>query len=157
MDERDRFGRERLAVVDPTESRSVRDFIYTTLQLDEVSACASRANGWKNPARAQAEDHYRDFLWVCWNYWKAYGKGFPVIVISADEMLHCHIDTGRRFLDDCAHVFGPGRRLEHYPVVDGKAVLPSDELAATRAYAEFLPGKELPTDLRSRCVWAVVE
>jgi len=125
------------------------------LDLAEVMREAQWAFDWNDAETTEAEDAYRTFLLVCWNYNQKYRKGLAWISKLADEVWHYHLAQKDRYVADCATVFGAGQVLEHHQTLpdQGKVTDPS-YAAGEAAYRDLnLP---VPGDLRTQCVWALV-
>jgi hypothetical protein len=141
-----------------TEARRVRDFVddpVNGLILEQVIELAKVTyRDWDGETASLAERHYRDFLWVCWNYDRD-GESLAAISILADKVWHCHMLLPAKYRDDCEQIFGQGHILDHTPILPGgQKVGTSDEAEARAEYAKL--GVTLPKDLRDQCVWAVV-
>jgi hypothetical protein len=131
------------------EHRSAVD----SLDLDAVVAAAGRENGWSAEEAQRAARRYRDFLAVVLHSVAAGQPNVTAVSASADEVWHQHVLWSRKYRDDCAALFGPGRFLDHIPLY----ALPRTALdleATRRLYREI--GLTPPDDLDHDCVWGCV-
>jgi hypothetical protein len=134
-------------------ARQVKHFIYDELDLGNVRQMAKQTYHWDDATVDLAERHYRDFLWVCWNF-AAGETTMTWISLLADKMGHTHLQTPAAFVAACERIFGKGKALVHMPLYDGRLVDEADCAKARTHYTDL--GLALPGDLRNICIWAVV-
>lgn len=130
---------------------SDRRRVIDALDLTEVVAAAQEENGWTDGQAAAAAGRYRDFLWVVLNSLGERNGNVAAISRSADEVWHQHVLWTRKYRNDCATVFGPGRFLDHIPLY----ALPRTDadIEVTRQRYRDL-GLVPPDDMDADCVWA---
>ena len=135
------------------DAKLAEHFIYEELDLRRVRDLAKATYQWDDATVARAEASYRDFLWVCWNFARA-ETSMTWVSLAADKFGHLHLQDPAAFVADCAQIFGQGRALIHMPLYDGRLVVEADCATARSHYAAL--DLDIPSDLRTKCIWAVV-
>ena len=129
--------------------------LIADLDLERVRELARRDYHWHSEAEVEkAEQEYRDFLSVCWNWWKTGHRGkLAGIGRGADRMWHCHMLLPCKYGTDCERIFGEDLILDHDPFFT-ESDMPWALEVARAAYAAI--DKPFPTDQISACQWSIV-
>ncbi|HEX9094646.1 MAG TPA: hypothetical protein VF990_00945 [Candidatus Dormibacteraeota bacterium] len=80
------------------------------LDLVKIKAKATKEYGWRRARVEDADDWYRNFLWLCYKH----GAPLSMIGRDADDLWHLHILDTAKYARDCQKIFG--KFLSHRPI-----------------------------------------
>jgi len=116
---------------------AVREYVFKTLNLDEVRAVVSENNpGWDAGLLRDAETWYRNFLWVAY---RMSGQPDQVVGIEphADQFWHAHILYTQDYADTCRRILGKDGFLHHNPMRSAKGLNAKVAEDSQAAYENF--------------------